>query len=74
MCSFALWVVTNIAFFCTIDLKYANTFFGMKTASQYTVELYKTAANDGQRFDAIFSNRIQYVASQARRAREASEP
>ena len=58
---FSLWLVVNIIFFCTIDLSYLNTFFGTKTAPQYTCELYLTGKEDFQKFDAIFTNRIQYT-------------
>jgi len=61
--SFAAWSLLNIIFFCTIDLSYLNTFFGTKTAPQYTCELYLTGKDDFQRFDAIFSNRIEYTKS-----------
>ena len=56
-------VVLNFIFFCTIELSYLNTFFGTKTAPQYTCELYITSKDDFQRFDAVFSNRIQYTKS-----------
>jgi len=29
--SFSLWLALNVAFFCTIDLNYLNTFFGTFT-------------------------------------------
>jgi len=61
--SFTAWLVSNIIFFCTIDLSYLNTFFGSMTAAQYTCELYITSKDDFQRFDAVFSNRIQYTKS-----------
>jgi len=59
--SFTAWLMLNIIFFCTIDLSYLNTFIGTKTASQYTCELYLTGQDDFQKFDAIFTNRIQYT-------------
>jgi len=59
--SFTVWMMLNIIFFCTIDLSYLNTFFGTKTAPQYTCELYLTNKEDSQKFDAIFTNRIQYT-------------
>jgi len=34
VCSFTLWLILSIAFFCTIDLKYIFTFFTTKTAPQ----------------------------------------
>ena len=38
--SFASWLLLNIAFFSTINLNYLGTFFGTKTAPQYTCELF----------------------------------
>ena len=49
---FSLWLVLNII-----------TFFGTKTAPQYTCELFETSKEDSQRFDAVFSNRIAYTKS-----------
>jgi len=37
---FLLWMLLNVAFFCTIDLSYLGTFFGTMTAPQYTCMLY----------------------------------
>ena len=61
--SFTAWLMSNIIFFCTIDLSYLNTFFGSMTAAQYTCELYLTGKDDFQKFDAIFTNRIEYTES-----------
>jgi len=61
--SFSAWLMLNVIFFCTIDLSYLNTFFGTKTAPQYTCELYLANKDDSQKFDAIFTNRIQYTKS-----------
>ena len=61
--SFAAWLMLSIIFFCTIDLAYLNTFFGAKTGPQYTCELYLTGKDDFQKFDAIFTNRIEYTES-----------
>jgi len=61
--SFIAWLVLNIIFFCTIDLSYLNTFFGTKTASQYTCELFLTSKEDSQKFRAVFKNRIEYTKS-----------
>jgi len=61
--SFSAWLVLNIIFFCTIDLSYLNTFFGSKTAPQYTCEFYLTSNDDYAKFDAVFDNRIQYTKS-----------
>jgi len=60
---FGLWLVLNIIFFCTIDLKFLNTFFGTKTAPKYTCELFETSEEDYQRWDAVFENRIDYTKS-----------
>jgi len=61
--SFTAWMVLNITFFCTINLSYLNTFFGSKTGPQYACELYLTGEDDFQKFDAIFTVRIQYTKS-----------
>ena len=61
MVSFTVWLLLNIAFFCTIDLAYLHTFFGTMTGPQYTVQLYKDAKDDAMRWDAVFTNRISYT-------------
>jgi len=61
--SFTAWLMLNIIFFCTIDLTYLNTFFGTKTGFEYTCELYLTGQGDFQKFDAIFTTRIEYTKS-----------
>jgi len=58
---FSLWLMLNLAFFCTIDLSYLGTFFGTKTAPQYTCEYFTTSIEDFQRWDAVFENRIEYT-------------
>jgi len=59
--SLTIWLLLNIAFFCTIDLTYLHTFFGTMTGPQYTVQLYKDAKDDAMRWDAVFTNRISYT-------------
>ena len=61
--SFAAWLVLNIIFFCSIDLSYLNTFFGTKTAPQYTCELFLTSKEDYSKFRAVFKNRNDYTKS-----------
>jgi len=58
--SLSLWLLLNIAFFCTIDLKFIGTFFTTKTAPQYACELYRSSESDFQKWDSIFTNRIEY--------------
>jgi len=58
-----LWLILNVAFFCTIDLSYLNTFFRTKTAPEYTCELFLTSKEDYQKFRAMFKNRIEYTKS-----------
>jgi len=60
VCSFALWLLINTMFFCTIDLSYVNTFFGTMTAPQYTCMLSNTSKEDSAKFDAIFSTRLSF--------------
>jgi len=35
ICSACLWLLLNIVFFCTIDLKHIETFYSLKIAPQY---------------------------------------
>jgi len=49
----ASWVLLNVIFFRTIDLKYLKTFFSRKTAPQYTCELYLTSEEDATKFQSI---------------------
>jgi len=59
--SFIAWLVLNIIFFCTIDLGYLHTFFGTKTAPQYTCEIFLTSNDDFAKFDTVFGTRIEYT-------------
>jgi len=59
--SFIAWLVLNIIFFGTIDLSYLNTFFGTKTAPQYTCEIFLTSQDDYAKFDTVFGTRIEYT-------------
>ena len=61
--SAGVWILLKFSFFCSIDLKYLATFFGTQTAPQYTCELFLEGTADRQRFDAVFTNRIQYTTS-----------
>jgi len=58
---FSLWLVLNFIFFCTIDLKFLNTFFGTKTAPQYTCELFLGSQLDSARFRTAFTKRSAYT-------------
>ena len=58
--SFVAWLVLNIIFFCTIDLSYLNTFFGSKTAAQYTCERFLDADEDHTKWAAAFENRMEW--------------
>jgi len=60
----------NIIFFCTIDLRFLKTFFGTKTAPQYTCEYFLTSEEDFQRWDAVFENRLIYTESIHERVKE----
>jgi len=61
--SLGLWLLLNTAFFCSIDLKFIGTFFGIRTATQYTVDIYRTSKEDFQRFDAVFTTRLEFTQS-----------
>jgi len=55
--------VLNVVFFCTIDTSYLDTFFGTKTAPQYTCELFKTSEEDSEKFRAAFKKNQRYTKS-----------
>ena len=59
-CSITLWLVLNVAFFCTIDLSYAGTFFDLMTASQCAVSCYLASNEDSQKFWWVFGSRLSY--------------
>ena len=60
-CSFALWVLTNAAFFYTINLNFLDTFFGMQTASQYTIGIFLKSEDDSTKFRTVFTKRLSYT-------------
>ena len=60
-CSFVLWLLTSMAFFCTIDLSYLHTFWGTMTGPQYTCKRFQDASEDSIRFDSVFMNRMSYT-------------
>ena len=61
MCNFALWLLLNIAFFCTIDLSYLHTFFSTETASQHAVHGFLDSINDEEKFTWAFSCRTSHI-------------
>jgi len=63
MGSFSLWVLLNIVFFATIDMRFLKTFFGTKTAPQYTCEYFLTSKEDVHRWDMVFGVRNNYTKS-----------
>ena len=62
MFNFGIWLVLNGLFFYSIERSYITTFFGTKTAPQYTVELFRNSENDFSKFDAAFDNRRSFIA------------
>ena len=55
--TFILWLLLNIAFFCTIDLAYLGTFFSTLIGPQYCVERFQSIETDDfQKFDVVFGN------------------
>jgi len=58
-----MWLVLNVVFFCTIGTSYLDTFFGKKTAPQYTCELFLTSEKDSDKFRAAFKKRASYTKS-----------
>jgi len=63
LCSFATWLLLNVVFFCTIDTSYLGTFFGTKTAPQYTCELFLTSEEELETFGWAFEVRSSYSKS-----------
>jgi len=59
--SFGFWLVLNGLFFCSIEMSFVGTFFGTKTAPQYTVELFRTSIFDNAKFRACFTNTRSYI-------------
>jgi len=59
--SLCLCLLLTIAFFCTIDLNYLNTFIGSKSGPQYTCELFSTSEEESAKFRAAFKNRPSYT-------------
>ena len=60
---FSSWLLLSLMFFGTINLNYLGTFFGTKTAPQYTCELFRTSEEDSAKFRAAFKNRSSYTTS-----------
>ena len=60
-CSFVLWSLTNVVFFCTIKSRFFNTFFGLQTASQYTIGIFLRSEDDSTKFQAAFTKRSSYT-------------
>ena len=59
--SFGIWLVLNGLFFASIERSFVGTFFGTKTAPQYTVELFRTSTLDRAKFRAAFTKRRSYI-------------
>ena len=62
-CSFGLWLLTNVAFFCTINLSYLHTFWGTMTGPQFTCQRFHVAPEDSLRFMVAFHKRKSYTKS-----------
>ena len=63
-CSITVWLILNIAFFCTIDLSFLNTFIGIANGPQYTCKRFnKTSESDEINFGIVFGNRLSYTKS-----------
>jgi len=61
ICSFSLWVILNVVFFCVIDLNFVRTFVSLQTAPQYTCELFQESKRSAAKFRAAFKNRSSYT-------------
>ena len=60
--SSSAWLLTIIAFFSLIDLDFLNSFYGVTTASQYMVALFKTSTEDRTKFE-VFRRRASFTKS-----------
>ena len=60
-CSFALWALTNAAFFYTINLSFLNTFYGSETGAECCVAGYQDCSTDSGRFAWAFGARMSYT-------------
>jgi len=58
-----MWMVLNIVFLCSVDLSFFPTFFWTKTAPQYSCEQFTMSKEDFQRWDVVFTNRLEYTES-----------
>ena len=67
---FSSWLLLSLMFFGTINLNYLGTFFGTKTAPQYTCELFRTSEEDSAKFRAAFENRSSYTTSIRKEVKE----
>ena len=61
LCCLGVWVLLNGLFFWSIERSFVKTFFGTKTAPQYTVELFRNSEDDASKFGAAFGNRRSYI-------------
>ena len=63
-CSLTVWLILNIAFFCTIDLSFANTFIGIANGHHYACERFnKTGKSEEMNFGIVFGIRLSYTKS-----------
>ena len=62
-CSFILWLLLNVAFFCTIKSSFLHTFFGFTTAPQCTCDRFLDSEDDQFKFAAAFDNRKAFTKS-----------
>ena len=51
----------TVMFLRLIKDGYGHTFYGIKTASEYTVELFQKAKSDELKFDAVFTNHLSFT-------------
>ena len=61
ICSFGTWLFLLACTIYYTDPKYRSTFYGTKTGSSYTCELYQVGDSDLLKFDAAFTNRHSFT-------------
>ena len=60
--AFALWLVSLVGFFASIDKSYLHTFFDLVSSKQHVVRKFRTAPNDYEKM-MVFTYHKSYYAS-----------
>ena len=55
------WVLSNVLFFCTIDLSFLNTFVSLETASQTVIKNFRESTDESVKFFWAFEFQKSYT-------------